>query len=254
MSGGAGSAGSAAGAGGSAGAAPTTPVTSDDYAEDIAIEVHEDVNTILVVTWTQAMAADETWLEFSFEGSTVMTSRAQAGRGRRAPRRGARRAGRDRRHRARRSAGRASVEYKTRDYMGTTGAVPAGMPLPTVLAYDAALASPERWHVRRGRELGRRLHQPQSCYLPHGLLALHHGPPGPHRLVLRRRREQRDRRRSSASRATASTSGSRSARRRTRRRACIKMTLDREYFETIAVRRPRRLPSTSPTTAACSTT
>ena len=144
MSGGAGSAGSAAGAGGSGGAAPTTPVTSDDYAEDIAIEVHEDVNTILVVTWNQVLAAESTWLEFSFEGSTVMKSREKPGS-----------VGAHRDvvlgapgetdvtvHVMSRQAG--SV-YKSTPRMGRTAAVPADMPLPTVLAYDADRASPERW-------------------------------------------------------------------------------------------------------------
>jgi hypothetical protein len=37
------------------------------------------------------------------------------------------------------------VDYKTRDYMGTTGAVPSGLPKPTVMSYDATLAGPERW-------------------------------------------------------------------------------------------------------------
>jgi hypothetical protein len=39
----------------------------------------------------------------------------------------------------------ANVEYKTRDYMGTTGAIPTGMPRPTIVSYNAALASPDRW-------------------------------------------------------------------------------------------------------------
>jgi hypothetical protein len=33
--------------------------------------------------------------------------------------------------------------YPTRDYTGTTGAVPSGVPVPTVMMYDAARASPE---------------------------------------------------------------------------------------------------------------
>jgi hypothetical protein len=37
------------------------------------------------------------------------------------------------------------VDYKTRDYTGMTGAIPSGMPQPMVLAYDPALASPDRW-------------------------------------------------------------------------------------------------------------
>ena len=37
------------------------------------------------------------------------------------------------------------VDYKTKDYPGMTGALPSGMPKPTVSMYDAALASPDRW-------------------------------------------------------------------------------------------------------------
>ncbi len=144
MSGGAGAAGSAAGAGGSGGPAPTTPVTSDDYAADIAIDVHEDVNTILVVTWNQVLVAESTWLEFSYEGSTAMKSREKPGS-----------VGAHRDvvlgvpgetevtvHVMSRQAGRV---YKSAPRMGRTEAVPADMPLPTVLAYDADRASPERW-------------------------------------------------------------------------------------------------------------
>jgi hypothetical protein len=37
------------------------------------------------------------------------------------------------------------ARFVTRDYEGTTEPVPSGMPLPEVLEYDAALASPDRW-------------------------------------------------------------------------------------------------------------
>ena len=46
----------------------------DSYSGSIEVTVHEDVNTILVVTWDQLLEADGTWLEFSFEGSDVMRS------------------------------------------------------------------------------------------------------------------------------------------------------------------------------------
>jgi hypothetical protein len=39
----------------------------------------------------------------------------------------------------------AGTDYKTKDYTGTTGAVPSGMPKPTVSMYDATLATPERY-------------------------------------------------------------------------------------------------------------
>jgi hypothetical protein len=37
------------------------------------------------------------------------------------------------------------VDYKTRDYMGTTGAPPSGLPVGQVVMYDAAIASPDRF-------------------------------------------------------------------------------------------------------------
>ena len=37
------------------------------------------------------------------------------------------------------------TDYKTKDYPGTTGALPSGMPKPTIVSYNAALASPDRW-------------------------------------------------------------------------------------------------------------
>jgi hypothetical protein len=158
-----GSGGSAAGAGGSGGTA-APPVMSDEYAEDIAIAVHEDVNTILVVTWNQALAAENTWLEFSFEGSTVMTSREKSGEV------GA--------HRdvvlgvpgetevtisvMSRQAGQV---YKSTPSTGTTEAVPAGMPVPTVLAYDADGASPDRWLLGAVEDSGDNVGMNLSSYL-----------------------------------------------------------------------------------------
>ena len=143
--------GGAAGRGGSGGTTGTAGTTGaagagagDAYVSGVTVTVHAQTRTILVVTWTQAMAADQTFLEFSFAGSGLMTSRAQPGAT------GA--------HRdvvlgvpsstavtLRIVSRRAGVDYKTRDYTGTTGALPTGLPLPTLLSYNAALASPNRW-------------------------------------------------------------------------------------------------------------
>src|SRR3954469_3024062 len=41
----------------------------------------------------------------------------------------------------------AGTDYKTKDYTGTTGAVPSGMPKPTISMYDMTAARPERWVV-----------------------------------------------------------------------------------------------------------
>jgi hypothetical protein len=118
--------------------------SGDSFVSGVTVTVHAQTRTILVVTWTQATASEQTWLEFSFPGSSVMTSRAKPGA-----------AGM---HRdvvlgvpgstnvtlriVNRNAG---VDYKTRDYTGMTGAIPTGLPVPMILAYDAAGASPDRY-------------------------------------------------------------------------------------------------------------
>jgi len=116
----------------------------DSYVSNVSVTVHPDVRTILVVTWTQTVAADQTWLEFSFESGSVLTSRAKPGAT------GA--------HRdvvlgvpgqtpvtVRVVSAAGGVQHETRDYTGTTGALPSGMPVPTVVSYDATIASPDRY-------------------------------------------------------------------------------------------------------------
>ena len=141
--GGGGSGGSSGGGrGGSTGAAGAG--AGDQFVSGVSVTVSTMVNTILIVMWTQTMAAEQTWIEFSFAGSSVMTSRAVAGA------MGS--------HRdvvlgvpgstavtVRIVSRQAGVDYKTRDYQGTTGGVPSGMPVPTVMSYDATIASPERY-------------------------------------------------------------------------------------------------------------
>ena len=137
----AGTGGSAAGTTGTAGAG-----AGDSYVSGVTVTVSTKVTTILIVTWTQAKAADQVFLEFSFAGSSTMTSRAVAGVT------GA--------HRdvvlgvpgstavtLRIVSRMAGTDYKTKDYTGTTGAVPSGMPKPTVSMYDATAASSDRWMV-----------------------------------------------------------------------------------------------------------
>jgi len=131
-----------AGDGGNEVAAPS--LMGDDFVSDVKVEVHSQTSTILVVTWTQLIAADAALLEFTFAGSAMMTSRAQQGAI------GA--------HRdvilgipektavtVRIVSKLAGVEYKTKDYQGTTGAVPSSFPRAQVLAYDPDSSSPERW-------------------------------------------------------------------------------------------------------------
>ncbi len=141
-----GSGGTAGGAGGRGGTGGGTAGAGagDSYVSGVSVAVSPMVNTILVVTWTQAIAAEQVWLEFSFAGSSVMTSRMVAGAT--GP------------HRdvvlgvpgstavtVRIVSRQAGVDYKTRDYPGTTSAVPSGMPLPTVMSHDTTLASSARW-------------------------------------------------------------------------------------------------------------
>jgi hypothetical protein len=128
-----------AGVGGSAGA-----VSGDSFVSGVTITVHPQTVTILVVTWTQARAADTTWLEFSFPGGSVMTSRPIAA---------ATGAHRDVVLGVPASTAitvrivnrQAGLDYKTRDYQGMTGVIPATMPRPTVVSYNAALATTDRW-------------------------------------------------------------------------------------------------------------
>ena len=127
-------------AGGDAAAAGS----GDDFVSGVTITVHPQTTTILVVTWTQARVADTVRLEFSFAGSAVLSSRPLAGA------LGA--------HRdvvlGVPSATAVTVrivskvgtnDFKTRDYLGTTGALPATMPRPTLVSYNAALATTDRY-------------------------------------------------------------------------------------------------------------
>jgi len=138
-----GTSGAAAGMGGDAGAGGSD-MSGDAYVSDVEIVVHDEVNTILVVTWTQVTAADEVFLEFTFEEGNVMRSRPKPGT-----------AGEhrdvvlgvpgDTEVTVRIVSSLAGTEHPTTDYTGTTLAVPSGMPEPTVLEYDASIASPDRF-------------------------------------------------------------------------------------------------------------
>jgi hypothetical protein len=140
---GGGARGGTTGTGGAAGGSGATG-NGDDYVSNVQVTVHATTKTILVVTWTQARAADTVALEFSFAGSGTMKSRAKAGAT------GA--------HRdvvlgvpgatavtLRIVSAAGGVDYRTKDYTGTTGAIPSGMPKAMILAYDATRASPERY-------------------------------------------------------------------------------------------------------------
>jgi len=142
--GGMGGVGVSGGSGGLPGASAGGAGSGDNYATGVTITVHPSVRTILNVAWNQTTAAENVFLEFTFETGNVMTSRPKPGTVgmhtdvvlgapgstpvtvRVVSRQG-------------------GVDYKTRDYMGTTGAIPTGMPVPQVSMYNATLASPDRW-------------------------------------------------------------------------------------------------------------
>jgi hypothetical protein len=139
-----GSDGDSAGADGGAAADSAALIVGDDFVSEVKVAVDPSTATVLVVTWTQRKVADSTWLEFSSSDSGVMTSRPSPGG-----------AGS---HRdvvlgipektavAVRIVSRlGGVDLKTRDYPGTTRALPSTMPRPQLLAYDASAASPDRW-------------------------------------------------------------------------------------------------------------
>jgi hypothetical protein len=138
-------AGSAGEAGlGASGTGAGEPGCGDAFVSDVSLAVHEDVNTILVVTWTQATAAEQTWLEFSFEADNVMTSRKQPGT------LGAHRdvvlgVPGDTAVSVRIVSRQDGVDCATQDYEGTTDPVPSGMPQPEILAYVPERASPDRF-------------------------------------------------------------------------------------------------------------
>jgi len=131
--------------GGPGGAGGAEGVTiSDDYVSDVEVAVLDFARTILEVTWTQTLPADETWVEFTFEEGNVLAS---------PPRNGETGA-----HREVVLGVPAETEvvirivssdggqaFATSNHMGRTGAVPSSMPTPEVLSYDPALASPDRW-------------------------------------------------------------------------------------------------------------
>lgn len=139
-----GAGGATSGAGGASTGGSGGAMVSDAYSNNVEITVHDNVNTILVVTWTQVEEAEQTWLEFSFEPGNVMTSRPSGGQ--------------IGEHRdlvlgvpgetdvtVRVVSRVGGMDFKTSDYTGRTDAVPSVMPTPTVESYDADLASPNRW-------------------------------------------------------------------------------------------------------------
>jgi hypothetical protein len=138
------SAGAGMAGGGTAGTSVGGAGSGDSYVGNVMVTVHPEVATVLVVTWNQMTAADDTHLEFVFENNEILRSRAKPGA--------------TGMHQdvtlgvpamtpvTIRIVSRVGTNsYPTRDYMGTTGPLPSGLPVPTVTMYDAARASPEKY-------------------------------------------------------------------------------------------------------------
>jgi hypothetical protein len=121
-----------------------TVAAGDDFVSDVQVAVHPNTSTVLVVTWTQLRTAEKTLLEFDFSGSSVMTSRELAGAT--GPHREVVLGVPEKTAVAVRIVSKVgNVDFKTKDYQGMTGAIPSSFPKSQVLAYDPTLASPERW-------------------------------------------------------------------------------------------------------------
>ncbi len=106
--------------------------------------VHDDVNTLLVVTWEQVLESEQVWLEFGIAGEDVLRSRP--GSGRTGPHRDV----------VLGVPGGMEVEIRvvnlaegeevfSAPVLGGTDPVPAGMPVPEIVAFDQGASSPERW-------------------------------------------------------------------------------------------------------------
>ncbi|MFT5686174.1 MAG: hypothetical protein ACI8RZ_007130 [Myxococcota bacterium] len=121
----------------------TSDTDTEAHPDGITVEPHDDVETVLVVTWPQESDAELSWIEYSFE-DTVMSTPPVA-----------------------RSTGEqsavllgipATTEVTLTIYsqtgadttalepaIGETGDLPSDLPEPTLVTYDPDLASPEGW-------------------------------------------------------------------------------------------------------------
>ncbi len=114
------------------------------FVSDVTIEIHPKVSTILIVRWTQLIESDSVWLEYSFEDNNDFKS----------PPRVARVGAHDALILG--VPGETEVsfqivneleseQYTSDSQSGTTGAVPSKMPSPTMVDFNPAIASYERW-------------------------------------------------------------------------------------------------------------
>jgi len=121
----------------------TGPDPGGDWVQGVEVAVHEDVHTLLVVSWTQARPASRTWVEYSFEGETWESPVV------------AREAGEAQQVLlgipaempvdVRVYAAEGGDPFVSPVVPAETGTLPEDLLSPTVTVWDEALASPERW-------------------------------------------------------------------------------------------------------------
>ena len=129
---------------GTAGSSTGGAGSGDSYVSGVMVAVDTNVRTMLVVTWNQVTAADTVHLEFTFENGEILRSRAKPG-GTGMKRDVTLGVPASKMVTIRIVSTVGGTGRPTRDYTGTTGALPAGLPVPTVTMYDAMRASPHRY-------------------------------------------------------------------------------------------------------------
>jgi len=118
---------------------PCAPVS------DVSVELHPDVGTVLVVTWTQDEAADAAWIEYGFEEELwLSTQPVAAGVGEHSLALLGIPQDRTASLQIFNQFGDAVVASAGQWY-GTTTMLPAELPQPMLIQWDEALASSERW-------------------------------------------------------------------------------------------------------------
>jgi hypothetical protein len=122
------------------------PVLPDHaLVSDVTVTVHDQVSTILIVTWNQEEAVEGGWLEFTFEDDEWFTSpeKPLAAGPQREVILGVPSETTVQFHICNRYGDQ--VIYSKEEYSGTTGSLPAGFVEPTLISYDPLIASPERF-------------------------------------------------------------------------------------------------------------
>lgn len=110
----------------------------------VEVQVHPEVVTLLEVTWVQDQQVDGTWLEFSVDGGPW--ERSPDADGAIGPHREVVLGAPGDTEVTLRVVNRVGEqELVGENHSGSTGSLPAGMPVPTSQAWDPVIGSPARW-------------------------------------------------------------------------------------------------------------